>query len=168
VRKIASARLTLEPLTRAHAPEMFATLDDPAIYHFIDEAPPVSLEALAERYARLESRRSGDRREHWLNWVVRDSTSGKALGFVQATVAESGSAFVAYVIAPASQGHGFGREATAAMIAELQASYGVRKLSASVDVRNAASLALLGALGFTQARREGGDAIFERRLDEAA
>jgi ribosomal-protein-alanine N-acetyltransferase len=162
---LTTQRLVLEPLARHHAQEMFEALSDRAIYRFIDEAPPASVEALATRYARLESRRSGDGREHWLNWVVREPASGNAVGFVQASVMENGTAFVAYVIAPPSQGKGYGREATAAMIEELERGYGAKLLRASVDARNAASIALAAALGFAEARRDGGDIIFERRLE---
>lgn len=165
MRKLATERLVLEPLTRRHAPEMFEALSDRAIYRYIDEAPPASVEALATRYTRLESRRSGDGREHWLNWVLREQASGKAIGFVQASVMEDGTAFVAYVVAPASQGKGYAREATVAMIAELERGYGARVLKANIDARNAASIALAAALGFTEAKRDGGDILYERRVN---
>jgi ribosomal-protein-alanine N-acetyltransferase len=164
MRKLTTPRLVLEPLTRRHAREMFEALSDRAIFRYIDEAPPASVEALAARYTRLESRRSGDGREHWLNWVVREPASGAAIGFVQASVMENGTAFVAYVIAPPSQGKGYGREATAAMIDELAARYGAKDLRASVDARNAASIRLVAALGFQEARRDGGDILFERAV----
>jgi [ribosomal protein S5]-alanine N-acetyltransferase len=164
MQKLMTARLVLEPLTRHHAQEMFDALSDRTLYRYIDEAPPASVDALAARYTRLESRRSGDGREHWLNWVVREPVSGQAIGFVQASVMENGTAFVAYVIAPSSQGQGYGREATAAMIGELFARHGAKELRASVDARNAASIKLAAALGFTEARRDGGDIIFERAV----
>ena len=164
MRELTTARLVLEPLTRRHAQEMFEALSDRAIYRFIDEAPPASVDALAARYARLESRRSGDRREHWLNWVVRVPATGAAIGFVQASVMPDGTAFVAYVIAPSSQGRGYGREATATMIEELRARYGAKVLRANVDSRNAASIRLAAALGFAEARRDGHDIIFERSV----
>ncbi len=164
MRKLTTERLKLEPLTRAHAPEMFEALSDPSIYRFMEEAPPESLEALAGRYARLETRLSADGRERWLNWVVRESATSRAIGFVQATVREDGSALVAYVIAPPAQGQGFAREATTAMIGELRGRYGSSRFRASVDPRNAASLALLAALGFLEMRKSGsGDRIFELR-----
>lgn len=159
---LATRRLLLEPLVEAHAPEMFEALADPAIYRYIDEAAPVSVERLAQRYKRLESRLSGDESEHWLNWVVRDTATRRALGFVQATVQRDGTAIVAYVIAPAHWGQGFGREATVAMIAELKARYGAQRLATSVDERNAASLRLMEALGFRECGRDGGDRLFER------
>jgi hypothetical protein len=49
---------------------MFAVLCDPAIYEFENEPPP-SVEWLRARFAKLESRRSPDGEEQWLNWVVR-------------------------------------------------------------------------------------------------
>ena len=161
MRKLVTARLTLEPLTREHAPEMFTALADPAIYLYVDEAPPVSIEKLADRYSRLESRRSGDGTEYWLNWVARETATGNIAGYVQATVAGS-RAFIAYVIAPSFQGKGFGREAAFAMIGELQYTYNVRQLRANVDLRNAASLALLRSLGFREiAGADAGDQLFE-------
>lgn len=141
---------------------MFSALSDPAIYSFMDDPPPVSVEALAERYGRLETRMSGDGRERWLNWIVRETATARAIGFVQATVKEDGTALVAYVIIPAAQGRGFAREATEAMIGELRASYGSGLLRASVDARNFPSIALLVALGFREARTSSdGDLIFE-------
>jgi len=165
MRSLDTDRLALEPLTRRHAAEMFEALADPALYRYIDEKQPVSLEALAARYGRLESRRSGDGREHWLNWVLREKASGKAVGFVQASVLEDGTAFVAYVVAPEHQRRGFGREATVAMMAELRASYAAREYRASVDARNEPSLRLLAGLGFTESHRDLGDIIFVREVE---
>jgi hypothetical protein len=79
----------LEPQTVAHAEEMFEVLSDPAIYEFENE-PPESLEWLRERYRKLETRRSADGTQHWLNWVIRLPTSELA-GYVQATVHPDGA-----------------------------------------------------------------------------
>jgi ribosomal-protein-alanine N-acetyltransferase len=161
LRKLTTKRLVLEPLRRAHAFEMFSALSDPAIYRYIDEAPPASVEALAERYARLETRQSINGGERWLNWIVRETATQRAVGFVQATVKDDDTAFVAYVIAPEAQRKGFAREATAAMMAELRTTYGASKLRASVDAANAASIALLAFLGFRETTEVAGDRIFE-------
>ena len=61
---------------------MFAVLSDRAIYEHENEPPP-SLEWLRARFARLESRRSPNANEQWLNWVIRLPTSELA-GYVQA------------------------------------------------------------------------------------
>ena len=42
-------RVHLEPLTTAHASELFPVLSDPAIYRYIPEALPISVETLAVR-----------------------------------------------------------------------------------------------------------------------
>ena len=70
MRTIETAALTLEPQPLAHADEMFEVLSDPAIYEYENQAP-ASLDALRRRYAALESRRSPDGAEQWLNWVIR-------------------------------------------------------------------------------------------------
>ena len=69
-RTLHAGSTTLEPQIAAHAAEMYAVLADPAIYEF-ENAPPPSRQWLAERYARLEARRSADGSQRWLNWVVR-------------------------------------------------------------------------------------------------
>src|SRR5262245_56366218 len=84
MRVIEAAGVTLEPQVAAHADAMFAVLSDPAIYEH-ENAPPASADALRDRYRKLETRRSGDGRQEWLNWVVR-LADGELTGYVQATV----------------------------------------------------------------------------------
>jgi RimJ/RimL family protein N-acetyltransferase len=138
--------ITLEPQVAAHAEEMFAVLSDPAIYEYEND-PPESLEALRERYRRLESRRSADGRELWLNWVVRLG-DGPLIGYVQATVRPGGVAAIAYIFASAYWGRGFASRAVKALIGELGASHGVRELTAVFKRLNVRSRRLLERLGF--------------------
>src|SRR5207248_11438302 len=49
---------------------MFSVLGDPLIYTYLDFPPPPSLEHLSRVYAQLETRRSPDGTEEWLNWIV--------------------------------------------------------------------------------------------------
>src|SRR5215471_10097410 len=102
MRAIVTSGLSLEPQTAAHADEMFVVLSDPAIYEFENE-PPASQEWLRQRFSRLESRRSSDGREQWLNWVIRLPTAELA-GYVQATVRDDGCAAIAYELASAYWG----------------------------------------------------------------
>jgi RimJ/RimL family protein N-acetyltransferase len=152
MRVVEAADLVLEPQTAAHADEMFAVLGDPAIYEFENEPPP-SLEWLRTRYAKLESRRSADGREQWLNWVIRLPTS-KLIGYVQATVHPNGCAAIAYELASAHWGRGLARQAIEAMILELAERHGVRSLSAVLKRENFRSLRLLERLGFSRASPE--------------
>ena len=149
MRALAAGTLTLEPQVAAHAEEMFAVLSDPAIYAW-ENAPPSSAEWLRERFRKLETRRSPDGRERWLNWVVRTPDEGLA-GYVQATVHADASAAIAYEFASRFWGRGIARRSVAAMIDELALAYGVRSLFAIAVRANGRSLGLLGRLGFVAA-----------------
>lgn len=149
MRAIAGDGVTLEPQTAAHAGQMFAVLSDPAIYEY-ENSPPPSLEWLRERYARLESRRSADGREQWLNWVIRIPTS-ELVGYVQATVKPDRRAAIAYELSSAHWGRGIARRAVQAMIAELAEHYGVHTLTAVFKGDNLRSRRLLERLGFVLA-----------------
>lgn len=146
MRTIATARLALEPQVAAHADEMFVVLADPAIYEHENE-PPASVEWLRERYRRLESRRSPDGREWWLNWVLR-LPSLQLAGYVQATVYPDERAAIAYELASRHWGQGLAQEAVRAMIAELVRSHGVGRLAAVLKASNGRSQRLLERLGF--------------------
>lgn len=149
MRTIDGGGFALEPQAAAHADAMFAVLSDPAIYEH-ENAPPESVEWLRTRFRRLESRRSADGRELWLNWVVRLPDGGLA-GYVQATVRADGSAGIAYEFASAHWGRGLGTRCVQAMLAELREHYGVRTLTAVLKGGNARSLRLLVRLGFVPA-----------------
>lgn len=154
-RPIPTPRLVLEPQRAAHAEAMFELLADPAIY-LHENAPPASLEALRERFARLESRGSADGSERWLNWVLR-RTDGRLAGYVQATVQADGRAWVAYVLGSAHWGQGLASEAISAMIQELGTQHAVHTLLAVYKCSNTASRRLLERQGFAAA--EAGDPL---------
>lgn len=144
---LVTPRLRLEPLGREHAPVMLAVLADPRIYGYIPGDPPTDEPALAERYARLETRSSPDSTQRWLNWVVL--TEAGAAGRIEASVDLAAQrADVAYLFHPDAWGHGYAREAVGAMLAHLR-RLGVRLAQAHIDTRNLASLKLVQHLGFT-------------------
>ena len=147
-----TARLTLLPQCAAHADAMFALLGDPLIYEHEDE-PPASVDALRTRFAWLESRRSADGREHWLNWVVRPvgAADDMLIGYMQATVRADGAALIAYVFGSAHWGRGLASEATAAVLDELAAHYRVSEFLAVLKRANRRSLRLLERHGFVPA-----------------
>lgn len=149
---IETATITLELQTAAHADEMFAVLSDPEIYRYENE-PPASLEWLRARFTKLESRRSADGLEQWLNWVIRLPTS-ELIGYVQATVHPNGSAGIAYMLSSAYWGRGLARQAVQSMICELAEHHQVRSLSAVLKRENIRSMRLLERLGFLPASVE--------------
>jgi hypothetical protein len=62
-----TTRLRLEPQVAGHADAMLELLADPRIHLYLPSDPPSDPVALKIRYERLESRRSPDERELWLN-----------------------------------------------------------------------------------------------------
>lgn len=152
MRAVPCEGLTLEPQTAAHAQQMFAVLCDPAIYEYENQPPP-SLQWLRERYEKLETRRSADGAQQWLNWVIR-LPDGRLAGYVQATVHPEGRAAIAYELASAYWGRGLARCAVEAMIVELARNHGVRSLEAVLKRANHRSRHLLVRLGFSLVTHE--------------
>jgi RimJ/RimL family protein N-acetyltransferase len=117
-----TARLRVEPLTRAHAAELHVLLDDPALHEFIG-GRPLTLHELTRRFTRWESRGSPDGDQVWANWVLRLQSTGTAVGTLQATLpaagAGAGAAEVAWVVGPAEQGRGYASEAARSLVDRL-------------------------------------------------
>lgn len=144
---IVTSTLTLEPLLASHAEEMFELLSDPAIYRYLDYTAPVSAESLRSVYRRWEARRSPDKSEAWLNWVIRPRDQA-LMGYVQATVTSSRSAYVAYILASKNWGRGYARLAVETMLEHLASAYDVTRYLATVEADNERSIGLLQRLGF--------------------
>lgn len=149
MQSLSARNVLLEPLTIAHADEMFDVLSDQRLYEFLDYGPPPSVEHLRHVYSKWQCRTSPDRSETWLNWVAR-VPSGVPVGFVQATVVPHGTAHVAYVFSVAVWGRGVARAAVAAMMCHLRSHYGCSTFLATIEAANHRSIALLTALGFHQ------------------
>ena len=147
---IETARLTLEPLSVDHADEMLEVLDDPRLHEFIGRAPPSPAE-LRTRYALQAAGHSPDRRQGWLNWIVRVRETGVAVGTVQATLSPAGagtSAEVAWVIGVGHQRRGYATEAAGAMARWLR-GHGANTLTAHIHPDHKASAGVARHLGLT-------------------
>ena len=143
---IETERLVLEPLEPGHAAEMVAVLGDAELYRHTGGRPP-SLDELSGRYELQARGRSDDGTALWLNWIVRERTTGAAVGFVQATVAvASRTADVAWVVGVTFQGRGYAREAAGAMLGRLRED-GVASIGAHIHPDNAPSQGVARALG---------------------
>ena len=150
---LAGARLDLEPLRVEHAEELAPLLDDPDLHVFIS-GEPAGLSSLRERYRRQVGGRSRDGSQRWLNWVVRRREDRRAVGTVQATVAQEGNALtaeVAWVIATPYQGHGYAREAAWTMVVWLR-SQGVGTVVAHVHPDHQASQCVARTVELTATR----------------
>ena len=146
--RISTERLELAPLVSAHAEELFTLLSDLSLYEFTRDVPPASLTELQLRYARLESRRSPDGTEAWLNWTLFETSTGMSIGYVQATVC-SKRADIAWVVGTLWQGRGFATEAAAALVIWLH-SAGVEHIRAMINPAHAASQKVAENIGLSR------------------
>ncbi|MBA3946632.1 MAG: GNAT family N-acetyltransferase [Herpetosiphonaceae bacterium] len=143
-----TSRLVLEPIQYHHACDLYLILQDERIYRYIPTGPPVSQQALAQRYQLLERRSSPSGDEVWLNWAVRLNEPPNYIGVVQATVQSTQAAYLAYEFAPESWGRGYATEACRMVLDLLFRDYTIAEVLAEVDTRNMQSLKLLERLGF--------------------
>ena len=109
---IQSERAVLVALRAADADDLVGLLEEPQLREWL-RAEDVG--ELRDRFSAWESRRSPDGSELWLNWVVRDNSGGRALGWVQATV-RGDAATVAYAILPEERGAGAAADAVRALV----------------------------------------------------
>lgn len=174
MRTITTQRLFLEPVTEAHAAEMFRALMDPIIYTFLHERPPFTEEELRARYRFLETRASPDGRSEWLTWILREVASGLAVGYLHAERYVRGVAGLSVVLVPPAWRKGLAREALGAVIHELARTH-VQRFFATIPPRNEAALRLFEGLGFRPQERatfdlravDNGDLVFSLGHGEA-
>jgi RimJ/RimL family protein N-acetyltransferase len=143
--RLESERLIIDPLRIEDAEELAPLLGDPALYAFTGGGPPGTTE-LRERFARQVGGASPDGRDLWLNWVVRERASGRAVGMLQATVKPRMIAEMAWVIGTEHQGYGFAREGALVLAGWLRAA-GVLRLRAHIRAGHRASEAVASAIG---------------------
>ncbi len=145
----ATARLSLEALTPAHAPLLIDGLTDASLYTWLDTEPP----DVAQLTHRFESicRRPAPRGELWLNWALRLSSDQRYVGLAEASVLPSREVNLAYFVFAPEQGHGYAVEACTAVMAHLARDYGAGPFRIDVDSRNVASQRVAEKLGFQRA-----------------
>lgn len=144
---ITTERLQLLPLVRAHADLLFELLADATQYEYTQDEPPASVDDLRDRYSLLESRRSPDGTQVWLNWMLQEAD--EAIGYVQATVVGD-AAEVAWVVGRSWKGRGYATEAAGAMIEWLTAA-GVRVIRAKIRPGHTASQRVAAKIGLSPA-----------------
>lgn len=147
-------RLLLEPLKQHHASLLYPILQDPQIYGYVSQNPPISLEILQQRYQKLERRLSPTHDEAWLNWAVCLKSSRQFIGRVEASISPKGSAYFAYMFGSQFWNSGYATEASRQVLQVLVDDYKVAEFIAQVDTRNQASIRLLERLSFEQVEHQ--------------
>jgi [ribosomal protein S5]-alanine N-acetyltransferase len=160
-----TARLAIAPLRVAHAPLLFPLLVDPRQYRYVPDAVRASVDELSRRFDELERGPPPGSAELWLNWLLLRHEDGAPVGTLQATVTPGDHAWIGYALFPPAWGHGYATEACAWLVAELPALFGVGEILASVDVRNAKSIALLERLTFQRVATEAAELHGEPTTD---
>jgi len=164
IERLSAPPLILEPLIEQHAAILFPLFQDPALYTFVPEDPPQSLELLQARFRTLEGRRSPERDELWLNWVVM--LDGNPAGLVQATCRSDRKLFVAYEVFDGFRRRGVAVGAVSLMLSHLSRLHLADLALAYVDTRNAASIAVLARLGFSRVRKIDGADYFKNAVSD--
>ncbi len=159
---IDNRRVALAPQHPAHAEGLYACLQDPRIYAFLDGDPPRSVEDVRARIERLMEGGPPDGSEIWLNWTVFLGDS--IVGSTQATILETGSASFAYILSPTVWGKGVAQTAAELTMAELVANHGISHLLADTEAGNLPSQGLLRRLEFCETHREGHDIFYARDI----
>ncbi|ROP42893.1 GNAT family N-acetyltransferase [Pseudokineococcus lusitanus] len=144
-----TSRLDLEPLRVEHADEAATALADPVL-HRHTRGHPAGPDELRDRYARQVGGHSPDGRHGWLNWVLRERSSGRLVGTVQATTSQAADgtrcAELAWVVATGHQGQRLAVEA-ASVVAAWLIDRGTTDLVAHVHPDNLASAVTAHRLG---------------------
>jgi RimJ/RimL family protein N-acetyltransferase len=111
---------------------------------------PPSADDLRTRFERWSAGHSADGAEEWRNWLVRVTATGEAVGTMQATIVEEGTAaWIAWLIGVRWQGRGFATEAGAALVAWLT-HRGVTNIRADIHPDHTASAAVARRLGLAE------------------
>ena len=149
---IETARLRLRRFAAADLATFIAYRNDPAIARFQSWEGITEAEAVAFLRA-VEAAPAGVPGE-WLQIAVERKDSGRMIGDCAFKVMEDDTrqAEIGYTLAREAHGQGFATEAVAALLTYLFTALDLHRVVAIVDVRNAASVALLERLGM---RREG-------------
>lgn len=146
-----TTRFRLEPLAVTHAVEMVETLSAQDLYGFIGGNPP-SLKGLQAQYARQSRGQSPDGKTGWLNWIIRNQASGRAIGFVQSTLAQNNDVLIAdmaWLITPTEQGRGAAVEASSAVLDWLEKLH-PQTIRALIHPDHTVSTRVAERLGFTR------------------
>lgn len=149
-RTLHTARLILRPLTEADAAAIVHYRDDPEVarYQSWDRYGEADAMAMIASLADACPGTPGA----WFQWGITQRSSGALIGDCGLkTLADPRLGMIGYTLGRGHQGQGFATEALRAVLDLAFGRLAMHRLTASVDVDNLRSLALLERLGW---RRE--------------
>jgi len=142
--ELVTARLRLDALRRDDAAALFAYRADPEVCRYQGWRPAALADA--ERFIDDQSAMAAPSQGQWFQRAIRHRGDGVLIGDVGFCLADAQAEF-GITLAPAEQGRGYARETLHALLGWLFGEAGMHRVHASVDPRNAPSMALLQAMG---------------------
>ena len=145
--ELVTPRLQIDALRPADAAGLFACRADPEVARYQGWCPADLAASLTFIEAQPLQPSSG-----WFQRAIRLREGGALIGDLGVSLPEDPHDPVEFGVslAPAHQGHGYSSEAVRALFAYVFEQLGRHRIHASVDPRNLASMAMLGALGMRQ------------------
>ncbi|WP_344328925.1 GNAT family N-acetyltransferase [Streptomyces macrosporus] len=141
-------RLLLEPYVPADEEDFVALFRDARVARWMGDGPLSEAEARAlfgRVFTTVHAQGLFD------VWAVRED--GRHVGHAEIKrTDETGGHEIVYALAPAAWGRGLGTEVAEALVAHGFDTLGLAEVHATVAAPNAASLRLLGRIGFTHVR----------------
>ncbi|MFJ9641139.1 GNAT family N-acetyltransferase [Streptomyces sp. NPDC101178] len=141
-------RLQLTPYTPADEEEFVALFQDTSVSRWMGDGPSTEEEDRA-LFGRIFTKVYAENR--FEVWAVK--ADGRLVGHAEIKPTEaSGGHEIIYALAPSAWGRGLGTELALALVAHGSDTLGLTEVHATVAAENAASLAVLGRIGFVHVR----------------
>lgn len=142
--ELVTARLRLDALRQDEAATLFAYRADPEVCRYQGWRPATLADA--EHFISSQSALTAPVQCRWFQRAIRDRDDGKLIGDLGLCLCDAQVEF-GITLTPTAQGNGYAREALHALFGWLFGELDVHRVYASVDPRNAPSMALLWAMG---------------------
>ncbi|MCO4748164.1 MAG: GNAT family N-acetyltransferase [Proteobacteria bacterium] len=139
---LTTERLVLRPLSFDDAPSLFPAFAEDTNMRFWSRGP---LPNIAELRGYMHHNVEGEGVQCFA--IDRAEAPNDAVGWVALIDRKSGEAEMGFILRPDAQGHGFAREAATRVLAHALDTREIRRVFADVDPENAASIAVIEALG---------------------
>ncbi|MGW3835399.1 GNAT family N-acetyltransferase [Streptomyces microflavus] len=143
-----TGRLLLTPYTPADEEEFVALFQDVSVSRWMGDGPSTESEDRA-LFGRIFTKVYAENR--FEVWAVK--VGGELVGHAEIKPTEaSGGHEIIYALAPSAWGRGLGTELALALVGHGFGTLGLTEVHATVAAENAASLAVLGRVGFAHVR----------------
>jgi RimJ/RimL family protein N-acetyltransferase len=154
VTEIVTERLCLRPFEAADLPAFVAYRSTPGVAHYQSWDTTYS-QADAERFLAEQQAAELGQPGEWVQLAAIDRATGELCGDCAVRIEgdRPASAEIGVTLAPEHQGRGLAGEALGAVIAALFERFGIERIHAETDERNAAVHRLLERLGLRCERR---------------